>query len=126
MITRGDNIRELDCEVRVVLNQPGMPAVPSVGVKSASFGLDWDHGKLLLRTEKPIVSKPKTKRQRKDEWDKQREMLNEKVTKQLQVIASNMRLLAAMRKFSQDNPELGLELSIDEHMNRVREALKQP
>lgn len=48
-----------DPEVMVILSEPGMPATPCVKVKDVSLGFDWDHGKLMLRTEEPVVRKKK-------------------------------------------------------------------
>ena len=86
-----------DPEVRIVLNQPSMPAVRTVGVKSASIGIDWTHGKLLLRTDEPIVSKPKTKKKRRDEWADERIALNTAKSDHMALLASSMRLLSKVK-----------------------------
>lgn len=123
IICRGDAIRYLDDEIRVVLNQPGMPATPSVGVKSACPGIDWDHGKLLLRTDEPIVSKPKTKRQRANEWAKKEKAMIEQKTKHLRVIASNMRMLNKLKR--EVNTVESLR-EIQNHMENVAKELRTP
>ena len=114
--------RHLDDEVRVVLDQPGMPANPTVGVKSATFGFDWNAGQLLLRTEEPIVRKPKTKKQRRDEWEKEHTRLIERVTKGTRVIASSMRLLAEIKKHAVLSTDL--QEAIEKHETQVRNRNK--
>ena len=46
-----------DPEVVIVVSDGGFPGTPSVKVKDISLGFDWDHGKLMLRPEQPLVRK---------------------------------------------------------------------
>jgi hypothetical protein len=44
-----------DEEVVVILSEPSMGPVAMVSVASASYGLDWEKGKLLLRPNAKLV-----------------------------------------------------------------------
>lgn len=42
-------------EVVIQISSPGIGATPCVGVKHVYAGFDWDHGKLLVVPEHPLV-----------------------------------------------------------------------
>lgn len=121
-LCNGNLARELDSEVRVVLNQPGIPTAPSVGVKSVGYGFDWTAGMFMIRTDEPIISKPKTKKKRRDEWEEERKKLMEQNTRRLGTIAASMRLLAKVRALSDLKPEV-LE-AIETYEQNVRNLNK--
>lgn len=45
-----------DDEIVIVLNQPGIGGTPCAGVVSVSHGFDWDNHKILLRTDKKVIT----------------------------------------------------------------------
>jgi hypothetical protein len=52
---QGKNYRPYDdCEVAIVLNRPSIGSHATVSVKSIFPGIDWDHNKILVYTEKPV------------------------------------------------------------------------
>ena len=44
-------------EVVIELSTPGVGATPCVGIKNIYAGFDWDHGKLLIVPQEPLVKK---------------------------------------------------------------------
>lgn len=47
------------CIVKVVVSEPGFPSTPSVGVKHAHVGIDWDSHQFMIYTEEKLIRKPK-------------------------------------------------------------------
>jgi len=50
--------RHDDDEVRVVVRKNTMGGVPTVKVKRAHSGIDWNKGQFLIWTEKDLIEKP--------------------------------------------------------------------
>lgn len=55
------NLSKPDAQVVVQMNEPGIPTHPMVGVKDASLGFDWTHGKFIITCDQPVVRKEKKK-----------------------------------------------------------------
>lgn len=43
-------------------NRSSLGALATIEVKSMGFGIDWDHGKLIIYPDKPMIEKPKPKK----------------------------------------------------------------
>jgi hypothetical protein len=52
-----ENIKDDNDVVVVVKDGSIVGGTPCVGVRSVSIGIDWDNGKLMLYTDKPLVRK---------------------------------------------------------------------
>jgi len=46
-----------DSDVCVVVSEPSIGATATISVKTIGQGFDWNHGKVMIFTEQPIIRK---------------------------------------------------------------------